>query len=111
MIPRYTPDDFLDLWSDQTRFDAWLEVELAACEAMESANIVPHGTAATIRGKGLALDAREILEIEKTTRHGVIAFLTHIEQLAGDPAPCPPRRMPSRTVPATHLPRHLAPPP
>ena len=86
MIPRYTPDDFLDLWSDKTRFDTWLEVELAACEAMEAANLVPHGTAATIRGKELALDATEILEIEKTTRHDVIAFLTHVERLAGEPA-------------------------
>ena len=86
MIPRYTPEDFQDLWSDATRFDTWLEVELAACEAMEEAGLVPVGTAAAIRGKGLVLDANEILEIEKTTRHDVIAFLTHVERLAGEPA-------------------------
>jgi adenylosuccinate lyase len=86
MIPRYTPEDFLELWSDQTRFDTWLAVELAACEAMEEGNIVPHGTAAAIRAKHLQLDATEILEIEKTTRHDVIAFLTHVERLAGEPA-------------------------
>jgi adenylosuccinate lyase len=86
MIPRYTPEDFLELWSDQTRFDTWLAVELAACEAMEEASIVPHGTAAAIRAKHLRLDATEILEIEKTTRHDVIAFLTHVERLAGEPA-------------------------
>ncbi|HEX4339920.1 MAG TPA: adenylosuccinate lyase [Polyangiaceae bacterium] len=86
MIPRYTPDDFLHLWSDETRFETWLAVELAACDAMEEANLVPRGTAASIRSKNLALDARQILEIEKTTRHDVIAFLTHVEQLAGEPA-------------------------
>jgi adenylosuccinate lyase len=86
MIPRYAPDDFLALWSDATRFETWLEVELAACDAMEDANLVPRGTAAEIRAKKLTLDADEILEIEKTTRHDVIAFLTHVERLAGEPA-------------------------
>ncbi|HVW28690.1 MAG TPA: lyase family protein, partial [Polyangiaceae bacterium] len=86
MIPRYTPEDFQALWSDATRFDTWLEVELAACEAMEEASLVPRGTAAAIRAKKLALDAAEILDIEKTTRHDVIAFLTHVERLAGEPA-------------------------
>src|SRR5256885_15893908 len=86
MIPRYTPDDFLELWSDKTRFDTWLAVELAACDAMEEAGIVPKGTAAAIRAKNLVLDANEILDIEKTTRHDVIAFLTHVERLAGEPA-------------------------
>jgi adenylosuccinate lyase len=86
MIPRYTPDDFLDLWSDKTRFDTWLAVELAACEAMEEGGIVPQGTAAAIRAQKLVLDPQEILEIEKTTRHDVIAFLTHVERLAGEPA-------------------------
>jgi adenylosuccinate lyase len=86
MIPRYTPDDFLELWSDQTRFDIWLEVELAACDAMEAAGLVPAGTAAAIRGQKLALDPAAILEIEKTTKHDVIAFLTHVEGLSGEPA-------------------------
>jgi adenylosuccinate lyase len=86
MIPRYTPEDFQDLWSDKTRFETWLEVELASCEAMEEAKLVPAGTAASIRAKRLVLDTAEILEIEKTTRHDVIAFLTHVERLAGEPA-------------------------
>lgn len=86
MIPRYTPTDFAELWSDKARFDAWLAVELAACEAMEEANLVPRGTAASIRAKKLALDPERILTIEQTTRHDVIAFLTHVEELAGDPA-------------------------
>ena len=86
MIPRYTPADFATLWSDATRYATWLEVELAACEAMEHADVVPSGTAREIREKDLTLDPARIDEIEKTTRHDVIAFLTHVEELAGPPA-------------------------
>ncbi|HVU04143.1 MAG TPA: adenylosuccinate lyase [Polyangiaceae bacterium] len=86
MIPRYTPEFFTDLWSDATRFSVWLDVELAGCEAMEEAGFVPKGTAKTIRDMKLSLDSKAILEIEKTTRHDVIAFLTHVESLAGEPA-------------------------
>ena len=86
MIPRYSPKEFVELWSEKTRYNTWLEVELAACDAMESAGLVPHGTARSIREKNVALDARRIEEIEATTRHDVIAFLTHVEELAGEPA-------------------------
>ena len=83
MIPRYTPKDFADLWSSDRRFAIWLEVELAACEAMEEAGLVPKGVAGRIRDKKLVLDATRIEEIEKTTKHDVIAFLTHVEEKAG----------------------------
>src|SRR6266566_1016699 len=83
MIPRYTPPEFAELWSSASRYRTWLEVELAACEAMEQENLVPAGTAQAIRRKNLALDPARIDEIEKTTRHDVIAFLTHVEELAG----------------------------
>ncbi|MEZ4228731.1 MAG: adenylosuccinate lyase [Polyangiaceae bacterium] len=86
MIPRYTPREFLELWSDDQRFEIWLEVELAGCEAMEDAGLVPAGTAQSIRAQSLKLDAARIDEIERTTRHDVIAFLTHVEELAGAPA-------------------------
>ena len=86
MIPRYTPKDFAELWSPERRFQVWLEVELAACDAMEEAGIVPKGTAAAIRAKNIALDAARIDEIERTTKHDVIAFLTHVEELAGEGA-------------------------
>jgi adenylosuccinate lyase len=86
MIPRYTPKDFTELWSDRTRYATWLEVELAACEAMEVAGQVPRGTAERLRGMKLVLDPAEIERIEQTTRHDVIAFLSHVEKLAGDPA-------------------------
>jgi len=48
MIPRYTPKDFAELWSPLRRYHVWLDVELAACAAMEDANLVPKGTAARI---------------------------------------------------------------
>jgi adenylosuccinate lyase len=83
MIPRYTPAEFEKLWSDATRYQTWLEVELAACAAMEHENLVPAGTAEAIRQKDLRLDAARIEEIERTTRHDIIAFLTHVEELAG----------------------------
>jgi adenylosuccinate lyase len=83
MIPRYTPPEFKELWSSSARYETWLEVELAACEAMEHEKVVPAGTARAIRAKKIALDPAKIDEIEKTTRHDVIAFLTHVEQLAG----------------------------
>jgi adenylosuccinate lyase len=86
MIPRYTPKDFTELWSDRTRYATWLEVELCACEALEVAGHVPRGTAERIRGMKLVLDPAEIERIEQTTRHDVIAFLSHVEKLAGDPA-------------------------
>src|SRR5690606_17968468 len=87
MIQRYSRPEFAALWSDATRYGLWLEVELAACRAMEGQGTVPAGTAgrvaAAARGK---LDPARILEIEQTTRHDVIAFLTHVEELAGEPA-------------------------
>ncbi len=86
MIPRYTPADFLDLWSDRRRLEAWFDVEVAACEAMEHAGLVPEGTAEKVRPFRDQLDPEAVLEIERVTRHDVIAFLTHVEKLAGEPA-------------------------
>lgn len=83
MIPRYTPKDFDTLWSNDRRYATWLEVELAACDAMEEAGLVPKGTADRIRAKKLVLDPARIEEIERTVKHDVIAFLTHVEELAG----------------------------
>ncbi len=83
MIPRYTPKELAALWSPERRYQIWLEVELAACDAMEAEGLVPGGTAETIRAKKIVLDADRIDEIERTTKHDVIAFLTHVEELAG----------------------------
>src|SRR5207237_1385727 len=98
MIPRYTPPDLAALWSPERRYAVWLEVELAACGAMEVAGVVPKGTAERIRAKNLVLDAARIDEIERTTKHDVIAFLTHVEELAGDDARWLHRGMTSNDV-------------
>lgn len=86
MIPRYTPNELAELWSPERRYRIWLDVELAACEAMEDEDLVPRGTAAKIRQQELKLDPQRIEEIERTTKHDVIAFLTHVEELAGSDA-------------------------
>ena len=87
MIPRYARPELAALWTDSYRFDRWLEIELAACRAMERAGTVPTGTADRVQAAAAGkLDAERILAIEATTRHDVIAFLTHVEELAGEPA-------------------------
>ena len=87
MIERYTRPVVARLWSDVRRYETWLDVELAACEAMESTGQVPSGTAAEIRSRASGkLDAGRVLQHEERTRHDVIAFLTHVEELAGPAA-------------------------
>src|SRR4051794_24007419 len=87
MISRYTRHELARLWSDEHRYDTWLRVELAACQEMEATGAVPAGTAAAVRAKAAGkLSAARILEHEERTRHDVIAFLTHVEELAGEPA-------------------------
>lgn len=83
MIPRYTPPYFQELFSQQHKYNTWLKVELAACEAMERHGTVPEGTATRIRNANKPIDANRIDEIELTTKHDVIAFLTHMEELYG----------------------------
>ncbi|HET6610479.1 MAG TPA: adenylosuccinate lyase [Kofleriaceae bacterium] len=87
MIERYSREPMTALWSDAARFDAWLEVELCALLAMEEEGAAPAGTAAMIRERAAGkLSPARIGEIEAKTRHDVIAFLTHVEELAGEPA-------------------------
>lgn len=87
MVPRYTPEDVGALWSDAHKLRTWLRVELAACEAMTEAGLVPPADLETLRGAADRVDfealARRADEIEKTTKHDVIAFLTAFEELAG----------------------------
>ncbi len=85
MIPRYSRPALARIWSDAHKYETWLQVELAACEAMEAAGSVPAGTAAAVRPL-VRIDADEIDRIEQGTRHDVIAFLTHVENQAGPPA-------------------------
>ena len=86
MIPRYSPVEFQALWSQKRKYEAWFDVEIAACRAMEGAGLVPEGTADKVSAFRAQLDADAIDEIEKVTRHDVIAFLTHVEGIAGEPA-------------------------
>ena len=85
MIPRYTRPGMAALWSERAQYERWLRVELAACEAMEVLGQVPQGTAAAVAAK-VSLDPERIRAIEEVTRHDVIAFLTHVEEQAGEPA-------------------------
>ncbi len=103
MIPRYTPAEFAKLWSPERRYEVWLEVELAACEAMEEAELVPVGIAKALRAKNIQLDAARIDEIERTVKHDVIAFLTHVEEKAGIDARWLHRGMTSSDVLDTSL--------
>ena len=87
MIERYSRPELAALWSDGARYATWLDVELAVCEAMERAGRVPAGIAATVRARAAHhLDPARIAAHEAVTRHDVIAFLTHVEELAGEPA-------------------------
>lgn len=86
MIPRYTPEELGRIWSDDHKFALWLQVELAVCEAMEYEGSVPNGTAQSIRMRNPKVSANRIKQLEATTRHDVIAFLTHLEELLGDDA-------------------------
>ena len=103
MIPRYSPEQFVTLWSDLHKYQTWFDVEIAACEAMESAGSVPAGTAASVKDFRAQLRSERIDEIERTTRHDVIAFLTHVEELAGPPARYLHRGMTSSDVLDTSL--------
>jgi adenylosuccinate lyase len=73
------------IWSDQNKFQIWLDIELLACEAQEQLGVIPAGTSAAIRAKA-AFDVQRVLEIEETTKHDVIAFLTNVAEYVGEPA-------------------------
>src|SRR5512147_2095639 len=85
MIPRYTHPDMGRLWSDERRFETWLEVEIAAAEAMAEAGIVPADAARAIRERAV-IDVKRIDDIEAVTRHDVIAFTTAVAERVGPAA-------------------------
>jgi adenylosuccinate lyase len=85
LIERYTRAEMAALWTEAARYERWLDIELALVEVFEEDGSAPSGTAALIRD-GVRLDAARIEEIERTTRHDVIAFLTHIEEQVGEPS-------------------------
>jgi adenylosuccinate lyase len=85
MIPRYTREEMGRLWTEEAKYASWLEVELAACEAMAEVGQVPREAAARLRKKA-RFDASRIEEIEKEVRHDVIAFLSSVAEHAGEDA-------------------------
>lgn len=84
MIARYTRPEMGKIWEDYNRYSIWLEIELLAAEAQEKLGRIPEGTAAAVRGKA-KINPERIAEIEETTKHDIIAFLTSIEEYAGEP--------------------------
>ncbi|HEB83402.1 MAG TPA: adenylosuccinate lyase, partial [Bacteroidetes bacterium] len=82
MIERYTRPEMGAIWTDESRFGAWLQVEVAVCEAWARRGRIPPEALAEIRD-GAAFDAGRILEIERTVRHDVIAFLTSVAEHVG----------------------------
>ncbi|MDA9817886.1 adenylosuccinate lyase [Flavobacteriaceae bacterium] len=83
MIPRYTRPEMAKIWTDQNKYQIWFEIEAYAVEAMEKIDLVPKGVSADILKKG-KFNVEEILEIEKTTKHDVIAFLTNLAESIGE---------------------------
>ena len=88
MVPRYSRPDMVAVWSPETKFRIWFEIEALATEAMADLGTVPREAARVIREKGdaAAFDIDRIDEIERETRHDVIAFLTHLAEIVGDEA-------------------------
>jgi adenylosuccinate lyase len=82
MISRYTRPEMGRIWEHENRYAKWLEVEIAACEAMAEEGLVPEDALETIKKKA-AFSVEKILEIEETTKHDVIAFLTNVEEYVG----------------------------
>ena len=72
------------VWSSQNKYETWLRVELAAMKAMEEHGVIPPGGADELKRRIKKVSPERIDEIEATTRHDVIAFLAHIEEMAGE---------------------------
>ncbi len=85
MIPRYTREVMHAVWTDENRYKAWFDVEVLAAEALAKKGQVPRSAIKTIRQK-VRINVNQILEIEKITKHDVIAFLTHLERTIGPAA-------------------------
>jgi adenylosuccinate lyase len=77
MIDRYTTPDMAKIWSDENKYETWKTVEIAVTEVLADSGEVPREALNIIKKKA-AFSVDRILEIEKTTRHDVIAFLTNM---------------------------------
>jgi len=85
MIPRYSRDIVTNIWSQESKYKIWLDIEIYAAEAMEKYKIIPKGVAAKVRKKSV-INVKRIDDIEKITKHDVIAFLTSIAEKVGPEA-------------------------
>jgi adenylosuccinate lyase len=88
MIPRYARPEAAEIWSAQTRFTIMFEIEAHAADAMAELGVIPKEAAAKIwaGGRGVTWDVARIDEIERETKHDVIAFLTHVSEVVGPEA-------------------------
>ncbi|MCV9960528.1 adenylosuccinate lyase [Pararhizobium sp. BT-229] len=88
MIPRYSRPEMVAIWSPETKFRIWFEIEAHACDALAELGVIPKEAAKTIweRGGAATFDVERIDEIEAITKHDVIAFLTHLAEIVGPDA-------------------------
>ena len=82
MIPRYTRPEMAKIWTEQRKLETWLEIELLVCEALSELGEIPSEAVKEIREKS-KFDVQQINEIEKVTKHDVIAFLTNVGESIG----------------------------
>jgi len=82
MIPRYTRPEMGRIWTDQRKYETWLEIELLVCEALSQLGEIPAEALKEIKEKA-SFDARRVDEIEKVTKHDVLAFLTNVGESIG----------------------------
>ena len=84
MIPRYSRPDMVAIWSPETKFKIWYEIEAHACDAMAKLGVIPQENADAVwKAKDVEFDVARIDEIEGVTKHDVIAFLTHLAEHVG----------------------------
>src|SRR5258707_7983358 len=88
MIPRYARDQMVQLWSPETKFRIWFEIEAHATDALAELGVVPKEAAQKVweKGKNAKFDVARIDEIEREVKHDVIAFLTHLSEIVGPEA-------------------------
>ena len=88
MIPRYSRPEMVAIWAPQTRFKIWFEIEAHACDALAEIGVIPKQSAKAIWEKAgnVTFDVARIDEIERVTKHDVIAFLTHLAEFIGPDA-------------------------
>ncbi len=85
MIPRYSRPEMVAIWSPETRFKIWFEIEAHACDAQAALGVIPKANAEAVwRAKDVEFNVARIDEIEAVTKHDVIAFLTHLAEIIGN---------------------------